>query len=99
MPGKRIPDLCCSNKLVDCPQLLLILMPPDKFPHLLAGIATAAVVYPFGILWACLAVCLAAIGKEAYASTGRGRVEFMDAFTTVVGGVLLLGWYTLLLRI
>jgi hypothetical protein len=46
-------------------------MPTDKLLHLLAGIAIAAVVYPFGILWACLAVFVAAIGKEAYDSTGR----------------------------
>lgn len=28
-------------------------MPTDKLLHLFAGIAIAAVVYPFGILWAC----------------------------------------------
>jgi hypothetical protein len=74
-------------------------MPTDKLLHLLAGTTIAAALYPFGTLWACLAVCLAAVGKEAYDSTGRGRVEFMDALTTVAGGALLLGWYTLLLRI
>jgi hypothetical protein len=73
-------------------------MPTDKLLHLLAGIAIAALAYPFGILWACLAVLVAAVGKEIYDSTGRGHVELLDALATVAGGALLLGWYTLILR-
>jgi hypothetical protein len=69
-------------------------MPTDKLLHLLAGIAIAAVVYPFGILWACLAVLIAAIGKEAWDSTGRGHVELLDAVATLAGGAVLLGWYS-----
>lgn len=69
-------------------------MPTDKLLHLLAGITIAALVYPFGILWACLAVFIAAIGKEAYDSTGRGHVELLDALATVAGGSVLLGWYS-----
>jgi hypothetical protein len=48
------------------------------------------------ILWVCIAVCLAAVGKEAYDSTGRGNVELLDALATVAGGGLLVGWYLLL---
>lgn len=67
--------------------------PADKLPCPLAGSDSAALVYPFGILWACLAVCLAAIGKEAYDSTGRGNVEVLDAVATVAGGAVMVGWY------
>lgn len=66
----------------------------DKLIHLLAGIAIAAVVYPFGILWAIAAVFLAAVGKEAYDSTGRGHVELLDAVATLAGGAVLLSWYS-----
>lgn len=68
-------------------------MPTDKLVHLLAGSTIAALVYPFGILWACLAVSIAAIGKEAYDTTGRGNVELLDAVATLGGGAALLGWY------
>jgi hypothetical protein len=70
-------------------------MPTDKLLHLLAGIATAAGVYPFGILWACLAVCLAAVGKELWDAQGHGTPDRIDALATVAGGVLMLGWLTL----
>jgi hypothetical protein len=39
-------------------------MPTDKLLHTLVGIAISAVLYPFGILPAMLAVCIAAIAKE-----------------------------------
>lgn len=60
-------------------------MPTDKILHLLAGIAIATLVYPFGILWAIAAVFIAAIGKETYDSTGRGHVELLNAVATVAG--------------
>jgi hypothetical protein len=63
----------------------------DKLLHLLVGIVIAAVVYPFGVFWACLAVLVAAVGKEIHDATGRGHVELLDALATVAGGVLLLG--------
>ena len=69
-------------------------MPTDKILHLLAGSTIAALVYPFGILWAIAAVSIAAVGKEIYDSTGRGNVELMDAVATLAGGVVLLGWYS-----
>ena len=69
------------------------MIPTDKLLHLLVGIAIAAILYPFGILWACLAVFIAAIGKEAYDATGRGNVELLDAVATLAGGAALLGWY------
>ena len=37
------------------------MMSNDKLLNLMAGIAIAAVAYPFGILWVCIAVCLAAV--------------------------------------
>lgn len=69
-------------------------MSTDKLLHLLAGSTIAALAYPFGILWACLAVSVAAIGKEAYDSTGRGNVELLDAVATLAGGGVVLGWYS-----
>lgn len=68
-------------------------MPTDKLIHFLAGSTIAALAYPFGLLWSIAAVLIAAFGKEAYDSTGRGHVEFFDAAATVAGGAVLLGWY------
>jgi hypothetical protein len=72
-------------------------MPTDKLLHILVGIAIAAILYPFGILPAMLAICIAAIGKELYDRTGRGTPELLDAVATVAGGVALLAWYWLML--
>lgn len=69
-------------------------MPTDKLLHLLAGSTIAALVYPFGFIAVCVAVFGAAVGKEAYDSTGRGHVELLDALATVAGGAVLLGWYS-----
>lgn len=69
------------------------MMPTDKLLHLLSGIAVAALVYPFGILWACLAVCAAAVGKELRDARGFGTPEVLDAVATLAGGALLVGWY------
>jgi hypothetical protein len=74
------------------------MMPTDKIFHVLVGIAIAAVLYPFGILPAMLAVCIAAIGKELRDMRGRGTPEVLDALVTVVGGGLLLGWYSVVQR-
>lgn len=73
-------------------------MPTDKLLHLLVGSAIAALVYPFGILWAIAAVSVAAVGKEIYDSTGRGNVELLDAMATLAGGAVLLGWYSVQLN-
>jgi nucleoside permease NupC len=69
-------------------------MPTDKLLHLLVGIAIAAILYPFGVLPAVLAVCIAAIGKELQDMRGHGTPEVLDAAATIAGGGLLLGWYS-----
>lgn len=71
-------------------------MPTDKLLHFLAGIAIAALVYPFGILWAFLAVSIVAIGKEIRDAQGFGTPEIADALATIAGGAVLLGWYLLM---
>jgi hypothetical protein len=68
-------------------------MPTDKLLHFLAGIAMAAILYPFGILPAMLAVTIAAIGKELRDMRGHGTPEVLDALATVAGGAALLGWF------
>jgi hypothetical protein len=68
-------------------------MPTDKLLHLLAGIAIAAILYPFGIFPAMLAVCIAAIGKELRDMRGHGTPEVLDALATVAGGAVLIGWF------
>ena len=71
-------------------------MPTDKLLHILAGIAIAATVAPFGAVPAFLAVLIAAIGKELYDSTGRGTPELLDAVTTIAGGLSLLAWHSII---
>ena len=69
------------------------MIPADKLLHILAGIAIAAAVAPFGAVPAFCAVLVAAIGKELYDRTGRGTPELLDAVATVAGGAALLAWY------
>ena len=68
-------------------------MPTDKLLHLLVGIAIAAILYPFGLIPALVAVVVAAIGKELWDKTGRGTPELLDAVATIAGGAALLAWY------
>ena len=69
-------------------------MPTDKLLHLLVGIAIAAILYPFGLTLATVAVVVAAIGKELWDKTGRGTSEVLNAVATIAGGAALLGWYS-----
>jgi len=69
------------------------MIPADKLLHILAGIAIAAAVAPFGAAPAFCAVLIAAIGKEFYDRAGLGTPELLDAVATVAGGVALLAWY------
>jgi hypothetical protein len=68
----------------------------DKLLHILAGIAIASTVAPFGAAPAFCAVLIAAIGKELYDRTGRGTPELLDAVATVAGGVALLAWHSII---
>ena len=67
----------------------------DKLAHFHAGIAVAALAYPFGLIPAMLAVVIAAVGKELWDAQGNGTPEVMDAVATVLGGAVLVGWYQL----
>lgn len=66
-------------------------LPADKAGHLIAGLAffcVFALISPVAGLVAAVAVGAA---KEAYDSTGRGNVEFLDFAATAAGG--LVGFY------
>ena len=67
----------------------------DKITHTLAGAAIAAAMLPFGVIPALLAVVVAAVGKELWDAQGHGTPDRIDALVTVIGGVLMLGWLTL----
>lgn len=71
------------------------MLPSDKIGHFLAGIAAAALAYPFGAMEAAIAVAAIAIGKEVVWDwwLGRGTSEPADALATMIGGALLLSWY------
>lgn len=64
----------------------------DKVTHTLAGAAIAAVLIPWGVIPALLAVVVAAVGKEIWDAQGHGTPDNTDALVTVIGGVLMLGW-------
>lgn len=83
-------------------------IPHDKVDHFLVGHAIAAVLDPFGYMLAvhfgvpafvgriAVLICVSAvaIGKEKlWDALGHGTPEWNDAIATVIGGVLLLGWY------
>jgi hypothetical protein len=70
-------------------------IPRDKLAHFYAGIAVAALAYPFGASATITAVALAAVGKELWDAQGNGTSEVWDAIATLLGGVALLGWYAL----
>lgn len=65
----------------------------DKLAHFHAGIAVAALAYPFGLIPAVLATVIAAVGKELWDLQGNGTPEGLDAVATLVGGAALIGWY------
>lgn len=65
----------------------------DKIGHFHAGIAVAALFYPFGLIAAIVATFIAAIGKEIWDSYGHGTPDKYDALATILGGGVLLAWY------
>lgn len=45
--------------------------------------------------WGLLAVVVAAVGKELWDAQGHGTPDRVDALATVIGGVLMASWLTL----
>lgn len=71
------------------------MMQLDKITHALAGAAIAAALLPWGVIPALLAVIVAAVGKELWDAQGHGTPDVYDAMATVIGGVLMASWLTL----
>lgn len=73
----------------------------DKIGHVIGGLAIAGAFAPFGWVAALVAVIAIGIGKEVVWDKwlGRGTPEVADALATILGGVLLLGWYALAARL
>lgn len=74
-----------------------MMIPSDKIGHFLAGIAAAAMAYPFGAIEAMGAAVVVGVGKEIWDSAHDGQIEMADALCTVIGGMFLIGWYLLIL--
>lgn len=70
-------------------------IPIDKIAHTLAGAVIAAALLPLGVIPALLAVVVAAVGKEVWDAQGHGTPDHIDALATVIGGVLMASWLTL----
>ena len=68
----------------------------DKITHTLAGAAIAAALLPWGVIPALLAVVTAAVGKELWDAQGHGTPDHIDSLVTVIGGVLMVSWLTLI---
>lgn len=68
----------------------------DKLAHFHAGIAVAALAYPFGLLPAVLATVFAAVAKEVWDVENEGVPDVLDALATLAGGAALVGWYHLI---
>jgi hypothetical protein len=69
----------------------------DKLAHFLAGIAVAALAYPWGLVPAIVAVIVAAAGKELADMYRHGEPEAWDLVATLAGGVVGLVWWDLML--
>jgi len=67
----------------------------DKITHTIAGAAIAAALLPWGVIPALMAVVIAAVGKELWDAQGHGTPDHIDALVTVIGGVLMASWLTL----
>lgn len=67
----------------------------DKITHTLAGASIAAALLPLGAFPAMLAVIVAAVGKELWDAQGHGTPDRIDALVTVIGGVIMASWLTL----
>jgi len=71
-------------------------IPVDKLLHFLVGIAIAAILYPFGYKLTLIVLVFIALAKELWDDhNNQGTPEVMDFLVTVLGGVLLVIWYTL----
>jgi len=68
----------------------------DKIAHTLAGAVVAAALLPWGVVPAMLAVIVAAVGKEVWDAHGHGTPDRIDALATVIGGVIMASWLTLI---
>ena len=71
------------------------MMQLDKITHALAGAAIAAALLPLGVIPALMAVIVVAVGKELWDAQGHGTPDHIDAMATVIGGVLMASWLTL----
>ena len=71
------------------------MIPLDKLAHFYSGGFLAALLMPFGMPTAWLGVAAAAVLKELWDATGRGTPDWKDAFATIVGGSVVLGWLSL----
>lgn len=63
-------------------------LPLDKIVHFLVGALIAAIVLPFGVHYAMLAVLISAFGKELLDFALGKEFDYMDFIWTVVGGLL-----------
>jgi len=70
-------------------------IPLDKLAHFFSGGFLAALLMPFGMPTAWVGVAAAAVLKELWDATGRGTPDWKDAFATIVGGSVVLGWLSL----
>lgn len=70
-------------------------LPIDKITHTIAGAAIAAALLPWGFIPALVAVFVAAVGKEIWDAQGHGTPDRIDALATVIGGVIMASWLTL----
>lgn len=67
-------------------------LPLDKISHFLAGAVIAAMVQPFGWLYALSAFAFAATGKEFLDAAMQKPFDKVDLVVTVIGGLLMLSW-------
>ena len=67
----------------------------DKKLHLMAGMLVVSVTFPFVNLWSMVICFIVAVGKELF-DKQTGRVcEGMDAYFTLVGGMIMLAFFIL----
>ena len=71
-------------------------IPLDKLLHVLVGISVVAVTYPFGLWFAIVSVILIGVGKEYWDSLGYGTTDTLDALATILGGIGLIAWYSVI---
>lgn len=69
-------------------------MTQDKLSHAFAGMAIAALLYPFGLMASLVAVIVAALAKELVWDgwLRRGTAEVTDVVATIAGGAFYFSW-------